>query len=152
MGQSTNAIVFYGYIWDDEGADVEFDLDDAVDAIYRARGHVDPWDARPEDVSYRDWAAGHKAEIDEWRAIRVAIDAEFLVGVGQHCSDSASMPYVFIRSTEVTAYRGSPKPLMSLDVDPAWRGQLDAFLTDNGIEAPEGENQPGWWTCSWWGC
>lgn len=151
MGQSTDAIVFYGYIWDDEDALIDFDLYDAVNATMAARGISNPWDDRPEGVSHREWADAHQPEIDAWRTMKQAVEDEFLVDVGRHCSDPAPMPYVFVRSTEITASRGNPKPLTQITVDPAWKGQLDTFLAECEVEPPEGDNQPGWWTCSWWG-
>lgn len=75
--------------------------------------------------------------------------AEFGVAWDSHCSVSCSIPLLFVEGTQTIAFRGYPKPLTSLDVDPSWKGKLDAFLDSQGIEAPEGDNQPGWWTASW---
>jgi hypothetical protein len=159
MGQSTDAMVFYGYCWPDEDTEFDTDLDEVVKAILASRGHADPWDAhyvgpKPFDA-YKAWAATQEgaAEVESYRALKAAVEQELGVDWGSHCSGECSMPYLFIRDTEITANRGYPKPLDpgSFTVDPSWKGKLDAFLESQGIEPPEGENQPGWWTASWWG-
>jgi hypothetical protein len=151
MGQSTNAVVFYGYCWDDEDAEFGTDMDETVKAILAERGYSDPWEARPESIDYRAYMAANQAEFDDYRTAEDAVRVELGVDWGTHCHHECSMPYLFVRDTDTTAHRGFPRPLTSLDVDPAWKGKLDAFLVSQDIEPPEGENQPGWWVASWWG-
>jgi hypothetical protein len=92
-----------------------------------------------EDVEFDlEAAEGAEAEL-----------AKFGVSWDSHCSVSCPIPFLYVEGTKTTAWRGYPKPLTSLEVDPAWQGRLAAFLESQGIDAPEGENQPGWWTASW---
>jgi hypothetical protein len=152
MGQSTDAYVFYGYCWDDEDVEFGTDMDEVVEAILAERGHADPWSTCPDDrAAASAWMIDNKAVIDEHRALKEDIAAGIGVEWDAHCSDGCPIPFLFVEGTKTTAWRGSPRPLTSLDVDPAWKGKLDAFLESQGIEAPAGENQPGWWVASWWG-
>lgn len=154
MGQSTDAYVFYGYCWDDEDAGIEADTDEAVKAILAERGHADPWDSYPKTdgrAAGDAWVSENRAAIDAFRALKAAVEEEIGVSWDAHCSDSCPIPFLFVNDTKTTARRGYPKPLASLEVDPAWKGKLDAFLALQGVEPPTGENQPGWWTASWWG-
>lgn len=151
MGQSTNAYLFYGYCWDDE---VEFDTDmDAwAEAHLKAAGQTDPWDAHPG--GHRpDWVAENSAAIDAWHDAKKALADAQSVDWGAHCSDECPFPYLFVRGTETTAYRGYPKPVdaAALTVGEDWKAKLDAFLAAEGIDPPDGENQPGWWMASYRG-
>jgi hypothetical protein len=89
------------------------------------------------------------ARLDEWHELKKAAEAEIPVAWDTHCSTSCPMPYLYVKGTKVTAWRGTPRPLTSLEVTPEWKAQLDAFLASQGIEPPTGENQPGWWTASY---
>jgi len=106
MSVSTDAIVFYGYCWGEEGEQ-------------RRAGH----NTKPIDGVEWSW----------------------------HCSDASPMRYLAIEDSKVTAWRGYPKPLPSTSVPLAWEDRLEEELERNGIEPPEGENQPGWWIVSWYG-
>jgi hypothetical protein len=151
MGQSTDAYVFYGYCWDDEDSDINTDMDEIAKAILAERGIVDPWEARPESIDYRAYMDANEAEFDAYRAAMDAILAELGVDWDSHCHHECSMPLLYVQGTKITAHRGSPKPLALLEIDPTWQGKLDSFLESQGVEPPEGENQPGWWVASWWG-
>lgn len=151
MGQSTDAYVFYGYCWDDEDTEFGTDMSETVKAILAERGHADPWDGCPDGSNYRTYAAAHESEFAAYRELEKQVEEELGVDWDSHCSDGCPMPLLFIPGTKTTAWRGSPRPVTSIDVDPAWKPRLDAFLESQGIEAPSGENQPGWWVASWRG-
>jgi hypothetical protein len=150
MGQSTDAIVFYGYCWHGEDQDFTADMDEVAETILKQRGRTDPWSSHPGGHA-PEWVADNSTAIDAWHDAKEAVKAGFGVDWGTHCSDGCPMPYLYIPETEITARRGYPEPLTSLKVDLAWKPKLDAFLQAQGIEPPEGENQPGWWTASYWG-
>jgi uncharacterized protein YdbL (DUF1318 family) len=82
MGQSTDAMVFYGYCWPDEDTGFDTDLDEVVKAVLASRGHADPWDAhyvgpKPFDA-YKAWAATQEgaAEVESYRALKAAVEQE----------------------------------------------------------------------------
>ena len=87
MGQSTNAYLFYGYCWNDEGEteDVITDMDDWAEKVLVAQGHTDPWDLHPGGSS-PEWMAANRKAIDEWSDMQKAVEAEASVNWGRHCS------------------------------------------------------------------
>lgn len=162
MGVSTDAILFYGYCWDEEA-----DLMDRIregddnssgwaEVILRRRGEHDPWDGYPagEGLPYAEkramqtaWIEDNRPSIDAWGEARKAVEREHPVSLGHHCSGECSMPY--LAAFSLCASRGYPKAVELPPVDPAWREALDAWLALFGIEKPQPE--PKWWLVSFWG-
>src|ERR1035441_8633980 len=96
MSQSTDAILFYGYCWD-ESADLFGDdvSDEWSDRVAKAGGVIDPWLEYPtnDGLPYPErkalgdaWIVDHDAELTAWREARKAIEDEFACDIGQHCS------------------------------------------------------------------
>lgn len=161
MGQSTDAILFWGYCWDeekdspwardyaDEDESSSDDEEGADDRYARLTGIVRPKgpypsdsDKSPEAESLRSafsayWDAARKA----WEAVRIE--------VGSHCSGDCPMPYVAIVESHTKAWRGYPKSIASLEVGADWRKRLDDFCALMGIAPPDGQ-QPQWWLVSDW--
>jgi hypothetical protein len=151
MGNSARAHVFYGYCWTEEVNDgFPDDMGEWAEAILKQRGHTDPWDSHPGGRA-PEWVDANDAAIDAWNAARKDLIDAAGVGWGRHGTYDDDTPYLYIDGTRIVADWGDPQPVPAVDVDPAWKGQLDAFLESQGVELPEGENQPGWWTASWWG-
>lgn len=163
MGVSTDAMLFYGYVWEDEAE--LFDGDDETEweeIIAVRRGTANPWDAYPQEIErlpYDEkrregdrWTTEHRAELDAWYAARKAISAEYGVEIDRHGSGEWSVPVVKIAGAGHTASRGSPHQLTTADlaVDPEWDGKLHRFITDLGIDTSEAKG-PGWFIASWWG-
>ena len=80
------------------------------------------------------------------------------VQIGYHCSDSYTMPYVYIKKSEIRAYRGTPKPIEALKYEVGWDLQLREFAAKYGIPGPGDSidmynraSDLGWWLMSWWG-
>ena len=161
MGVSTNAVMFYGYCWDEEK---ELLAGEWEEHVLRSRGHVNPWDAynatgidairdyRERDRKGKEWCDVHRAELDQWYDLKKAVKAELGCDIGRHCSGSCPMPYVFIGSSEKTVYRGRPWAFdpVELVTEDQWSARLDAFLAATGIEKPEGQERPQWWLVSYW--
>lgn len=167
MGVSADAILFYGYCWNKEH---ELFLDGVGNAGYwgevvaRKRGHVDPHDAFPkkefENLPFEvmckaveNWRKANREAMDSWCKAKSAIEKEFGVEVGQHCSDKCSVPYVAVAASRTTARRGYPvdmseKGMVTLA---EWDGMLDRWFHETGAEKPEGQNVPRWWLVSYWG-
>ena len=171
MGVSTNAILFFGFCWDDE-CDLlaEFVKDDGdtpewPDIVLRKRGVVNPWDSYPNAemaaiLDYRQrssagsaWVEANRAAIDAWDDAMHAVQAEFGCGIGTHCSGDCSMPYVFVNDSAAMARRGCPEKIEQhqLKIDYTWHAMLDRFMTELGIDKPDGQDAPAWWLVSYWG-
>jgi hypothetical protein len=158
MGVSTDAILFHGYCWDDETT--LFEDGEWAEAVLKKRGVHNPWDDYPPEIERvpdyeqrrkagEEWTAVNRSRLDDWYAAKKAVEEEFGVEVGGHCSGDCSMPYVAIKGAGETAHRGYPKEVPDLAVDPTWAAKLDRFLAEFGIEKPHPE--PKWWLVSYWG-
>ena len=168
MGVSTDALLVYGYVWDDEvdlfGTEDEEADDDLEwsEIIARQRGIPNPWDAYPQEFEHLpyterrakgdEWVAAHDAELDAWRAARKAIEDEYGVEIDQHGSDQWSCPVVKVAGAGHRAYRGDVHAVEAADlnINPEWRTKLQRFVDDLGIDVNEAAG-PGWFLLSWWG-
>jgi hypothetical protein len=160
MGVSTDAVIFFGYCWEEEQRLIEGD-EEWPTLILLKRGEKNPWGDYPkglDDLPFAEsraagdkWSKANRAALDAWRAKRDAVEKEFGVEVGQHCSDSCSMPYLEIVSAGFMARRGYPEELdvSKLTEKPEWTAMLDRWLAELGIEKPQ--DRPRWWLVSWWG-
>ncbi len=172
MGVSTNAILFYGYCWSEEGVglfdapkDVWGEGESWQYVVLRKRGVVNPWDAYPveEMASIRDyrakraaedaWTAAHRSELDAWYAAGTAVEKEFGCDIHYHCSNDCPMPYIAPEEGRKVVYRGCPEvvTVASLTTYYRWDGMLERFMTELGISKPEGQDAPQWWLASYWG-
>ena len=166
MSTSTNAYLFYGYTWDEEGYlfvcdDPDADPDDDWDGwwhyVARHRGLVNPRDAYmcPDDLRYTSrecehyevWLLANKAAIDAYDLATEAITAEAKgVYTSTHGALDYLIPYVFTK--QHTARCGCPTSIAPemLTVDPAWAEQLDRWFAVVELEKPHAE--PGWFLVS----
>lgn len=159
MGTSTDAILFYGYCWDEEWyGDEPPWAGDWEKAYAAARGVLSPRDAFPDRVGPdghsrpTDYSPEEQAIIDQysayWRASREVVVAAPAI-VADHCSDECRMKYVAIKASVTKASRGSPEQILSLDADPAWRSQMEEFC--ELLQIDTSGKKIGWWMVSWWG-
>lgn len=179
MGQSTDGILFYGYAWTNEDADllrhhkIREDQDlEWPEILAKVQGIKNPWDAYYEaginDLPYEEQNAAYEAfktpewnaEVDAWYDIKREIEKKSPVSIGHHCSGDYPLPYVYIKSSEVQNSRGYAEEVDVLGFALAplidWNTALDAFIEDLGIslEAPEYGDPPkgpGWFLVSYWG-
>lgn len=174
MGQSTDAILFYGYCWSDEDTIFEFDNEDEwYEVLAVRRGADNPWAFYKESgaetehmllpyaqqsVAYEAWKVevGFDSLYETWKATTDAIKVEFNVEIGTHCSCDYPMPYIAIPSTETRAYRGGPKRLEHPSVYPngyedsdEWNAELKRFVEELDIDVSDAEG-PGWFLVSMW--
>ena len=154
MGASTDAILFYGYVWDDEG---DLFPGEWEEIVALKRGHKNPWDDYPSGESHEmqeKWVRDHSADLDAWRAIEKAIGEELGVGVDDHGADAWRCPYLFISDSRIEAYRGSPKeiPMATLGGrgTHTWDDKLQRFIDELDIDISKAKG-PRWWLVSWWG-
>lgn len=184
MGVSTDVILFYGYCWSKDGVELWPNMErgegrredkEWQKLVLEARGMKDPWDDYPaahmEEVQRtkgyeaqraegEKWAEEHRAELDAWYAARRAVEEEFGVEVGWHCSCECPLPYAYVVASRLVAHRGCPKA-----VDPAalglvgdqtgpqyalWGAMLDRWAEALGVQKPDGQECPRWWLVSHW--
>lgn len=162
MSVSTDAILFYGYCWNEE--DLELVEGEWEEVILKKRGEVNPWDSMPKDLeeylpgeTYAGkrargdaWIGKYRKEIDEWHEKKEKVRKEFGVDRCFHCSGGCSMPYIAVKEVGVTANRGYPEAIdpSMFAIQPEWKDKLDRFMKELGIEKPQPE--PQWWLVSWW--
>ena len=137
MGQSTDAILFYGF-HAEEGDWDEIIGDDWEDAYAAKKGDPEP------GVPY-DTAENKKLHSDFWNRKSKLVDAE-PCEVGTHCSGDFPMPFVCVKASKTRACRGYPEEIKSLDVGEDWKAILMAFCELLGIPWQE----PKWWLVSDW--
>lgn len=153
MGVSTDAILFYGYCWDEEWAGLLPSDEEGGDeakwpkVILRRRGVANPWDSYPSEESR---AADRRAELDAWYAAKAAVKEEYGCDIGRHCSGDCPMPFVSVGKV-YEARRGYPEEVASLEVGADWGERLERFMADLGIARPDGQDAPRWWLVSYWG-
>lgn len=158
MGQSTNAMLVYGYHlggdesgWEIEGVGEYGELPDLP--------WYDPWNDDFQGAAERHllaaiagftetWTPDNEGYFDRERAAEARIGARF----AHHCS--ADYPMYLLVTKEITAYRGDAVPVdfaelaaevTHMDADAKLRAALGAL----GITPKQQRAQ--WLLCSWWG-
>jgi hypothetical protein len=171
MGQSTDAILFYGYCWEDEARnpwslhpdrDSDAEDDEEWEDRYARLVHdlhppsepypsrQFPWNMPREKQIY---PPDEQAIVDKYRAYwsrKRELAAESGVAIYTHCSSDCPMPYVCVASTHVSNSRGSRTEITAemLAVDPTWEPKLRAFCEQMKIPVPD--EGPKWWLVSDW--
>jgi hypothetical protein len=156
MGQSTNAVLFYGFTYEDEVSLNEMtgneDSGDDWEGYYcRKLGipeSVWPLDSngnqrRREQLTeeeYNTWSAARDVESKATK--------DCLVEISNHCSGDYGIPYVHVKEAEITVYRGSNKEITldMLKINPEWDQQIKKFCEIMGIEF----KPCGWRLVSYW--
>lgn len=163
MGVSTDAILFYGYCWDDEAVDLgkldaanELEcFDDWVEHVLADRGVSNPWDAYPEEelskLPYSErqrhgdaWCEANKTAIEHRRRAEKVVREDMAVELLSHGSGDYAMPY--LSAWKIVARLGHPRVAELPAVDPVWREKLDAWLAYFEIEPPQ--DVPRFWLVS----
>jgi hypothetical protein len=156
MGQSTNAILFWGHCWDEERSapwldEGEEDAGDSdwEDRLATVRGIAPPRHGYPSTKDQSDEAQAIRTEFTAfWDAKRKAAEQSGCL-VDSHCSGQCPMPYVAVAASRIVAARGYPEEVPSLVIGETWRPMLEAFCRDMGITPPDGQ-EPRWWLVSDW--
>ncbi len=178
MGQSTDAILFYGYCWEESSRPWEIDSNDDSPDAFRTRHSPrrQDWEARyartkgclPPSTPFparlvtptrengwnstpTDYSAEEQAIVDQhmayWEAKRKLVEAAMCC-VNTHCSSECPMPYVAVKASQTTSWRGHMKEITSLAVDPTWDAALATFCAAMGIKT-DGK-KAAWWLVSYW--
>lgn len=171
MGTSTDAILFYGYVWEDEtsrpwtiGKEYDEDSDESQDEeddsweerYANAMGLKRPEAKFPDGVyNVKTGQYDHPTEdqplLDEysayWKA-KYELAAASPVMVDTHCSCECPMPLVAIRESYTCSSRGDATEITSLKKKPEWNKQLKTFCKVMGIDVKG--KKPGWFLVSNW--
>jgi hypothetical protein len=156
MGQSTDGILFYGYCWDEEGVELwadgqkneDGDDEDAEERYARLVGVERPTDDYPEQKDKSASAEAVRAAFSAYWDKKRDVCKTDEVEVDSHCSGDDPIPYVAVSASKVTASRGTPERIQSLDVGADWDAKLAAYCALMGITPPQ--DRPGWWLVSMW--
>jgi hypothetical protein len=139
MGTSTDAILFYGYCWDQEAhwpwmidRDDQDDHpdEDWMERYVRAKGMI------VDGPNRTDWS--------RMRELTLASGCE----VSTHCSSECPMPLVAVSASLIRSYRGRMNEVKELAVDPTWDGLLAEFCATLGIRT--NGLRAAWWLVSDW--
>ena len=154
MGISTDAILFYGYCWDEETnlfGEGEERYQEWEHIILKKRGFSSPWDSYPvKDAAIKKWKEDNKTATDEWNRWKNNLKEEFGgVDIYHHCSAEYTIPY--ITASRIEAHRGYPKEITPhlLGRIVGWDDSLDKFL--DALDIPKPHSVPKWWLVSYWG-
>lgn len=164
MGVSTNAILFYGYFWENEESiddilgkpenisDLEFEENYPPevfrDLCYKVRGQK-----RPESWERPDWDSLSKDEQSQIWDEQKKADADVTFGTEMdiHCSSSFPLLYLAVSESHISARRGYPACVNSrVCADTSeWDKRLDQIVETMSIDV-EGRER-GWHIASFWG-
>lgn len=166
MAPSTDAVLFYGYCWDEETqspwkrghpdtGDKSLDDDDDdgwEDRYARTKNLLPPSASFPEHgAPPTNYSVAEQAIIDQyhayWEAKRRLVETSTCL-IDTHCSASCPMPYIAVRASVTNSSRGFPNKITSLEVDPSWGILLTEFCTAMKIQTAN--KKPAWWLVSYW--
>jgi hypothetical protein len=171
MGTSATAILFYGYLWDDDESTCrvassihgvglnaydpgEHSISGWEELIHERRGGTNPWRACPDDErKIAAWKPANREAIDAYFAAKKAITEEFGVDLGYHGAPAHDVdaPHLAIAGSDerVGGLDGLAVTPEMLAVGPDWKARLDRWLAEFGIEPPQAE--PQWWVVAEYG-
>jgi len=139
MGQSTDAILFYG-LHAEEGEWSDYTGDDWEETFAAKKALL-----KPPKVEYNKKTADLFKSY--WKMKQQIVTAEPCT-ISSHCSRDCPMPFVAVSASIKRAYRGDPVQI-SLDlicINTNWKDQLYKFCELMGIPWQE----PKWWLVSNW--
>lgn len=142
MGTSTDGILFYGFsVGEDENAEIIRGMDGNGEYV------VGSEDEEPDEDAI--WAHHFKLDPDPDKVEKVWRHKEkHVIQIGTHCSYDYPMYYVAIRKSVLSASRGTPEKVDTLEIGKDWDKQLKEFCDLWELEPP---NEFGWYLCSLWG-
>ena len=154
MGVSTNAVIFYGILIDEDGCECQFnDVEDINEHYAKKIGWVSDDGGLFTDGNYTlfDNQADEKKARKIWEKNRDElhkITGDCDVELAYHCSGEYPMHYVGVKESETFARRGYPVQLdeETLNIEPDWADKLKDYCKIMDIEYKE----PSWHLVSYW--
>jgi hypothetical protein len=163
MGQSTNAIIFFGICLDQETyRPYEDPLDEEWEVRYArlmgVRKPEKPYPERPySQRAAPNYTDDEKAIIDHYSAYFEAkhdVVRKSPVQMDTHCSGDCPMPFLYIEGTRLLAHRGFPQKIdpinlmVNQDTMNIWNEQIIEFAQKMGIDIKGCVS--GWYLVSDW--
>lgn len=161
MGQSTNGILFYGYVWTDEERrpwEPRWDEEDPRSEAEQERDQDEDEDDRwlricgfaedpPTDYDASTFSARRVAYRERRNAVLLLKPAKLVM----HCCTDTTMYGIAAIGTVKTALRGSVVSIdpTELTVQPEWASQLANYVARMDVRLNLGQ-EPGWHLVSWW--
>ena len=141
MGQSTDAILFWGILVDQDECECPWSYSEDMEweGVYAQRkaGICEP---------SNDFSDATRTKYHEYLDKRGAIVKESGCIIDSHCSGDYPMHYVAMRASQLEAHRGFPKKVESLSIDENWEQLLQSFCEIMEIEW----SLPSWYLVSDW--
>ena len=129
MSVSTDGILVYGIQLEEDFFNDSFSDDEHI-----------------SDLSDKDIGGLSGAKLLSWMQYHdKAIDGITIV---MHCSIDYPMYILGIEDANYMAWRGSPKKIDSLSINPEWDTKIKSFIKKYKIKTTK---DIGWWLCSLWG-
>lgn len=150
MSTSTDAIIFYGYVWDEETSTpwtIGQDDEETTDEDWEER-----YARLKAGLEKPDTGNGFDQKVySEYLAKKREIVKDCPCKVDTHCSGEYPMPYVCISDSYVCNSRGDMTELKpeQFEVEENWNDELKKFCKLMGITMPAGG--PKWYLVSYWG-
>lgn len=144
MGQSTDAILFYGFLIDEEKDPYEHEMltepaSRDLDEIWATKFKLYDEGKSGEDYSFKKIYKHQES---------------YPVELVTHCHHEESMYAVAVKSTKTTASRGYPERINNISTDaqrePNYDRQLQQFCVDFGLRVREA-SECNWYLVSYWG-
>lgn len=172
MGQSTDAYLFYGYTWDEEGHKLfKDDEKEWTEVLLLSVGHPDPWTSYHEDgidnlpykeqgPAFEQWQQETNAQgitnreaLDNWHKAKRSVEEQSSCGIDSHCSGDYPMPFVYLKGRYFRAWRGDAQEINPNDVINVGEEdiqRLNDFCKALDIDMTNAKG-PGWFLVSYWG-
>lgn len=163
MGQSANAILFYGFCWNEESdkvwtlgkEDGEDEDDSWEERFMRLKGLPPPEEPFPQGRTIPGSYSERSYTLEEqvikekyqlyWEQKSDLVKTSHCL-VDSHCHYECPMPYVAIKDSVLKASSGDPEKVTSLATNIVWDIYLREFCSLMGIDVTD--MQVGWWLVS----
>ncbi|MFE2556003.1 hypothetical protein ACFXGT_08195 [Streptomyces sp. NPDC059352] len=152
MGQSTNAMLMYGYHLGSGDGGWELQGLGEYGELPKLDWYDDDFQSAAErkllaDIAgfTEEWSSGSEGYFDRERAAKARVS----VKVASHCS--GDYPMYVLATKVITVYRGDVKeidPTQDLAVQPDWDDKLRTALDTLGLNPTQ--EQARWLLCSYW--
>ena len=151
MGVSTEAILCWGLCDSDENHWVNLGRDwEDPDNVEDTEGDLEDWEevyAIRMGLEALEPYEEHKDKYPPFWDAKNKLVKDSGCQIDYHCSDRCPMPFVAVSESLVSASRGYPVEVKSLEVKPEWEAKLRRFCEVMGIKWAE----PKWCLVSYWG-
>ncbi len=143
MGISSDAILFYGFSYDEEIdladliEDEDFQDDEWDDYYCKKHNLIEPeWPKDYESRAIKALTPEESAERKVWREKKEEILSQCGAGIRFHCHGDYPIPYIYAKDSRVAAGRGDVVDISveKLTIQKDWDSKIEKFCKVMGIE------------------